>query len=54
MPDAVGEIIAAIGEAITKDSEFLNEKKEEPLWLRILYYAIPISLLVGFYFWVIN
>ncbi len=54
MPEAVGELIAAVGEAITKDSDFLNEDKKEPMWLRVMYYAVPIALLVGFYFWVVN
>ena len=28
MPDAVAEIIAAVGEAVTKDSEFMDEGEE--------------------------
>ena len=54
MPDAVGELIAAVGEAIAKDSDLLNEDKEEPLWLKVAYYVIPMGLLIGFYFWVVN
>ena len=53
-PDAVGELIAAVGEAIAKDSDFLNEDKKEPLWLKVAYYVIPMGLLIGFYFWIVN
>jgi|TARA_B100001113_G_C20840481_1_gene505133 hypothetical protein len=53
MVDPIGDIIAGVGEAIAKDSTFLNENKKEPLWLKVLYYAIPMGLLIGFYFWVI-
>ncbi len=54
MPDAVGELIAAVGEAITKDSDFLNEDKKDPVWLRVMYYAIPMAIIIGFYLWVVN
>ena len=50
MVDAIGEIVAAIGETVAKDSEFMNTKSEnKPIIVRVLYYLVPISLLVGFY-----
>lgn len=54
MVDAIGEIVAAIGETVAKDSEFLNTKSEnKPIIVRVLYYLVPISLLVGFYVWTV-
>ena len=50
MPDAVAEIIAAVGEAVTKDSEFMDEGEEttNPV-VRVMFYLIPMSILTGFY-----
>ena len=54
MVDAIGEIVAAIGDSVAKDSEFLNTKsKTKSIIVRVLYYVVPISLLVGFYGWTV-
>ena len=54
MVEAIGEIVAAIGETVAKDSEFMNTKSEnKPIIVRVLYYLVPISLLVGFYVWTV-
>mgnify|MGYP005723635259 FL=1 len=54
MPDAVAEIIAAVGEAVTKDSEFMDEGEEttNPV-VRVMFYLIPMSILTGFYIWTV-
>ena len=54
MPDAVAEIIAAVGEAVTKDSEFVDEGEEttNPV-VRVMFYLIPMSILTGFYIWTV-
>tara|TARA_B100000405_G_C16671367_1_gene405964 strand:+ start:257 stop:442 length:186 start_codon:yes stop_codon:yes gene_type:complete len=49
---AVGELIAAAGQAIVEDNKFLDDKKKSPLILRVLYYLVPISILTGIYIWV--
>jgi hypothetical protein len=49
--DPIGEVIVAIGEAVSKDS--FSEEKEEPRFVRALYYIVPISVLTGFYIWTI-
>ncbi|CAI8157339.1 MAG: Uncharacterised protein [Methanobacteriota archaeon] len=48
----LGEAIVAVGEAVV-NSDVLNEKDSETksIILRVLYYVVPISLLVGFYIW---
>jgi len=48
----VGEAIVAVGEAVV-NSDVLNEKDSETksIILKMLYYIVPISLLVGFYIW---
>ena len=51
MVDAVGELIAAAGQAIVEDNKFLDDKKS-PLILRVLYYLFPMSILTGIYIWV--
>lgn len=53
MVDAVGELIAAAGQAIVEDNEFLEDKRKNSLFLRILYYAIPMSILTGAYVWIV-
>lgn len=54
MVDAIGEIVAAIGDSVAKDSEFMNTKSEtKSVIVRVLYYLVPISLLVGFYIWTV-
>ena len=45
---AVGELIAAAGHAIVEDNEFFKEKKKGHLFLRVLYYLVPMSILTGF------
>ena len=49
---AVGELIAAAGHAIVEDNEFFKEKKRGHLFLRVLYYLVPMSILTGIYIWV--
>ena len=54
MVDAIGEIVAAIGDSVVKDSEFMNTKSEtKSIIVRVLYYVVPISLLVAFYVWTV-
>ncbi len=54
MVDAIGEIMAAIGDSVAKDSEFMNTKSEtKSIIVKVLYYVVPISLLVGFYVWTV-
>ena len=54
MVNPLGEIIVGIGESVAKDSEFLNEKKvTNSKLIRIMYYVIPMSLLLGFYIWTV-
>ena len=37
-----------------KDNEFMNTKSEtKSIIVRVLYYLVPISLLVGFYVWTV-
>lgn len=51
----VGDIVAAIGDAVVKDSDFMNTKsKTKSIIVRVLYYLVPITLLVGFYIWTVN
>ena len=52
MVDAVGELIAAAGQAIVEDNKFLDDKKKGHLFLRVLYYLVPMSILTGIYIWV--
>ena len=52
MVDAVGELIAAAGQAIVEDNKFLDDKKKSPIILRVLYYLVPMSILTGIYIWV--
>ena len=53
MVDAVGELLAAAGQAIAEDSEFLKEKCDKrPLFMRVMYYVIPMSILTGIYIWI--
>ena len=47
MVDAVGELIAAAGQAIVEDNKFLDDKKKSPIILRVLYYLVPMSILTG-------
>ena len=49
---AVGEIIAAAGHAIVEDNEFFKEKSNGHLFLRVLYYVVPMSVLTGIYIWI--
>ena len=49
---AVGELIAAAGHAIVEDNEFFKDKKKGHLFLRALYYLVPMSILTGIYIWV--
>jgi hypothetical protein len=52
MVDPISELVVAIGESVTKDSEFLNtESKTKSRIIQALYYIVPISLLIGFYIW---
>ena len=52
--EPLGEIIVAVGDAVAKDSEFLNEKKEtKSKFIRAMFYLIPMSLLTGFYIWTV-
>ena len=54
MVDAIGEIMAAIGDSVAKDSEFMNTKSEtKSIIVKVLYYVVPISLLVGFHVWTV-
>ena len=46
---AVGELIAAAGHAIVEDNEIFKEKKKAHLFLRVLYYLVPLSILTGIY-----
>lgn len=55
MAEAIGELIVAIGEAVTKDSEFLDEKsKTNSRIIHALYYLIPMGILCGVYFYMTN
>ncbi len=50
----IGDIVAAIGDSVVKDSEFMNtESKTKSTIIRVLYYLIPLSILVGFYSWTV-
>jgi len=54
MVEAIGELIASIGHSVVNDSEYIDEKTETKSGLvRALYYLVPISILVGFYIWVV-
>ena len=55
MVDPIGEILVGVGEALTKDSEVLNPKKRtKSVFIRMLYYIIPMSIIVGFYIWKVS
>ena len=55
MAEAIGELIVAIGDAVAKDSDFLNEKsKTKSRIVHALYYIIPMGILCGLYFYVTN
>jgi len=50
--DPLGELIVAVGDAVAKDSEFLNEKNEtKSKFIRAMYYLIPMSILIAVYIW---
>ena len=49
---AVGELIAAAGHAIVEDNEFFKDKKKGHLFLKVLYYLVPMSILTGIYIWI--
>jgi len=54
MVDPLGELMLGIGDAIAKDSDFLNsEEKTKSRIIHALYYIVPISILVGFYVWTV-
>ena len=48
----LGDVVVAVGEAVV-NSEALNEVKPgtKSIIVKVLYYLVPISLLVGFYIW---
>ena len=50
----MAEIIAAVGEAVRKDSEFMDagEETTNPV-VRVMFYLIPMSILAGFYIWTV-
>ncbi|MGB0201143.1 MAG: hypothetical protein ACPGSV_06810 [Candidatus Poseidoniaceae archaeon] len=53
MVDAiVGEAIAAAGHAIVEDNQFFKDKKKASLFLRVLLYLIPMSILTGIYIYI--
>ncbi|GEM_PF-950410 len=55
MVDAVGELLAAAGQAIAEDNGFLKEKSaKRPLFMRVMYYVIPMSILTGIYIWILT
>ena len=55
MAEAIGELIVAIGDAVAKDSDFLNKKsKTKSRIIHALYYLIPMGILCGLYFYVTN
>ena len=49
---STSELIAAAGHAIVEDNEFFKEKKKGHLFLRVLYYLVPMSILTGIYIWI--
>ena len=49
---AVGEMIAAAGHAIVEENEFFKKKGRNHLFLRVLYYLVPMSILTGIYIWI--
>ena len=49
---AVGEMIAAAGHAIAEENEFFKKKGRNHLFLRVLYYLVPMSILTGIYIWI--
>ena len=52
MVDPISELVVAIGESVAKDSEFLNsENKTKSRIIHTLYYIVPMSILIGLYFW---
>lgn len=54
MVDVIADIVVAIGETVAKDNEFLNTKsKTKSAIIHVLLYLVPMSLLVGFYFWTV-
>ena len=54
MVDPIVDIVTAIGDAVAKDSEFLNTKsKTKSAIIHVLLYLVPISILVGFYIWTV-
>lgn len=53
MVDAViSEVIAAAGHAIVEENEFFKNKKKGRLFLRVLYYLVPMFILTGIYIWI--
>ena len=53
MVDAiVGEAIAAAGHAIVEENEFFKDKKKGRLFMRVLFYLVPMSILTGIYIWI--
>jgi len=55
MVDPIGEILVGVGEALARDSEALNSKKQtKSVFIRMLYYIIPMSIIIGFYIWKVS
>ena len=52
MVDAIGELLASIGQAAVSDDDLLNKKidTKSPI-IRVLYYLVPIAMLSGLYVW---
>ena len=48
----VGEAIAAAGHAIVEENKFFKDKKKASLFLRVLLYVIPMSILTGIYIYI--
>jgi len=52
--EVIAELVVAIGQTVTMDDEILNTKsKTKSAIIHVLLYLVPLSLLVGFYFWTV-
>ncbi len=54
MVDPVAELVLAIGESVAKDNKFLNtQSKTKSAIIHVLLYLVPMSILAGFYVWIV-